>query len=191
MSEHHPSQPTPSDAEEHKERWRIWATQAPGNAAFAASGLSGAIGFATTAINSAVLLNGAAATAMLALLGSVWGSASSDVLPLLIPKVAECLWYFGGGAVVAVCAAGLAYVSQSAFNEQAHNEVSLENTKLVYPNWTPDAKKERYARIARNFGIALQIAGIVAFIGSITLFCIGAGKGLSALQLVAEAFPNP
>lgn len=191
MSDGEPTtgKPVPTQAQ-LEERARIWATKTPADATILAAGLTGVIGFATTAINAAVLLNGAAATAILALVGSVWSSTVSDALPLLLPVAADCIWFFAVGAALAVCAAGFAVLSQVVANScmMLFNE-SLNN-QLVAPHLPPNGEAERMLHFYRLILVGFRIASALAFIGSVGFFAVGANNGLQALSIVTEAFPR-
>lgn len=65
-----------------------------------------------SALKSALLINGGAAAATLAFIGSVWSSTKT---PALLPSLAYGLSLFVWGVLSAACAAGATYLSQAGY----------------------------------------------------------------------------
>ena len=70
-----------------------------------------------SALKSALLINGGAAVALLAFVGSIWNSANKAALPL----VADALLYFVYGVLSAAIASGAAYLAQAGYGREFGN----------------------------------------------------------------------
>ncbi len=81
----------------------------------------GAIRFAEIALKSAVLINGGAAVAFLAFIGTLWTGTAEN--PESIMKLSGPLMMFVWGVFLGALSSGLAYLTQICYAEGAHNEL--------------------------------------------------------------------
>jgi hypothetical protein len=174
----------------HDHAMKVWAAMVPANATLASAQMTGLLSFATTAINAAILLNGAAATALMALLGTVWGSSGDKVFAVVFPVAVESLIYFAMGAFMATASAGVSYLSQAAFNDAVTRSIAIENEKLHVPPKPPNASAEIKRKIAVSLGQSLRVVGVGLFCMSLGAFYLGAEHGLDSLQAAIPVFPK-
>ena len=124
---------------------------------------------ARAAVQAALLINGAAATAVLAFLGSV--SASST--PHHVPKaLVWALVSFGVGVFFAACTAVAAYVANHRYAEA----VGAKRSTWVHPFIEPTEGSGRHDALARRFHTAAYVfvAGtLLAFVSGITAATVG------------------
>ncbi len=135
-----------SDDKDFEARWRhweskfrIWEVQMEDRLGRDAEMMGGIIAYGNLALKSVILVNGAAAVALLAFLGHIWGT--NDATLNVAVKAGESLGWFVAGTCVGVAAAGMAYVAQVVFLEVG----------------------QRPGNIARVFVVALGIVGLVDF----------------------------
>lgn len=80
--------------------------------------LRSTIAIAQSALKSSLLINGAAAVALLAFIGNVW--SSKEHIPTVL-GVANAMGFFVSGVLTAAVAAGFAYLAQAGYgNEFGH-----------------------------------------------------------------------
>lgn len=184
-------EPKPNGAsltpEQYEKGLAKWVAKSPGDDTIYAAGLAGVIGFATTAINASILLNGAAATALLAFVASVSGSTQSGTLEKLLPQVKNCLFLFSFGAGAAVVSAILAYFAQSLFNDLTSRNRYIDNSKLVNPQFTANEEFNKKSSRLAFFGELFRVAGILAILASIASFAVGVNEGVMMFDRFAVA----
>ena len=126
-----------------------------------------AAAFAGAALKSAILLNGAAALAMLAFIANQWsvpaeGKEAAKDAAVLVPA----LRHFVVGVFSAVLATGFGYFSAFA-----------ENRGLWY--WVKD--KEKVHKTLFTLGWAFSIVAIVCVVYAYVRFWLGMEAGIAAL----------
>jgi len=144
---------------EYDHEMRVWQ----GNLTIATMHMQAVTGFGTLTINSAILTNGAAAVAVLALLGAV---SEKDYFNLILPPACNSLGYFGAGTFAAMLAAACSYISQSFYME--------EHVKSA------DSKQE----VTSIWGKGFFAAAVLAVAVAICAFPMGLYAGLNALALI-------
>ena len=110
-----------------------------------------------------MLVNGAAAIAVLAFLGSIWAGNAKEGQAAAI-KLAPALEWFVWGVGLGVLTAGLAYLAQVTFLE------------LPKPK---DGKGKNWAMI---IGGSLRLGAIVAAFAGIAMFAMGANRALDVFM---------
>ena len=122
-----------------EDRFGIWQVQTEDQLGRDVEMFRGIIAFGILALKSVILVNGAAAVALLAFLGHIWGT--SDAALNVAVKAGESLGWFVAGTGAGVAAAGLAYITQVVFQEVG----------------------QRLGNIVRVFVVALGIVGLIDF----------------------------
>ncbi len=175
----------PFDVYEH--RMRVWGASVEARAAMFAAHTQAVTGYATAAINAAILLNSAAAGAVLALLGALWGG-DPHALAIAIGTASRSIALFAAGAILAAASAILAYFCQSwvAVDDLAQLRIDTDNNM----NGAGSARPEDIARQARGkrLGDIFRVAAIIAGVASVVAFGTGALFGVDALLLVRDVF---
>ncbi len=167
---------------------RVWSAKAPADATLGAAHLAGLLSFAALAINAAIILNGAAATAVIALLGTLWGASGPDAFSFILPAAVESLKAFGIGAASAVAASGLAYLSQAAFVDLLQRNIDFETQKLNVPPATPDAAAVATRDRIKFWAETFRFVAILLFVISLGAFIYGAKLGLDNLESLVSIF---
>ena len=113
-----------------------------------------AIQFALAAVRGTILINGAAAVALLTFIGQ-YASASDGKFAAVAVSLATSLYWFGLGAFLGVLVAALSYVAQIAF---AHE----------FTKW----------------GEVFRIPAVLAAIGGMLFFYLGLHNAITSFQSV-------
>jgi hypothetical protein len=111
------------------------------------------VGLARSAIQASLLINGAAAVAVILLLGAVLAASSERGLPLDVPRLKWAIALFGAGLFLAGITFVNAYVAQGAL---ASGQSSA-------------------------FGIVMRRLGLGLIVGSLLAFLVGLGLVVSAI----------
>lgn len=121
---------TPETPAEYEHRMRVWESEGARNMRVREAtvlaqmeGFRGTINFATLAIKSLILVNGAAAIALLTFVGHLWaGDPNGLAAPRLAHELKCSFILFGAGVGTGVLCAGLSYLAQAFFVERIpHN----------------------------------------------------------------------
>lgn len=107
------------------------------------------------AIKSALLINGGAAVAFLAFLGTAWSRFSSTAVKMLLGGALE---YFTWGVVLTGIGAAIAYICQAAFG----GELGRHGDKIAEP---------------------LRYSAILSVLGSYFLFYLGCSSAITAFGI--------
>ena len=155
------------DPEYQKRKWEAdlahWRAKVDASLQSQLAMFSGIIEFAVVAIKGIVLVNGAAAIAVLAFLGSIWAGNAKEGREAAI-KLAPALEWFVWGVGLGVLTAGLAYLAQVAILELPQPE---------------DGKGKNWASI---IGGPLRLGAIVAGFAGIVMFFGGADRAITVFM---------
>ncbi len=112
-----PSQTVLSEAEleRYKTKLNSWLGSQQRQHEWNLEMLRSTISFAQMALKSSLLINGAAAVALLAFIGNVW--RSKEHIATII-GVANSMGYFVSGVLTAAVAAGFAYLAQAGYGNE-------------------------------------------------------------------------
>lgn len=122
-------------------------------------------------INTSILINGAAAIALLAFLGNTFGKGASG--PSITPFI-KCLFLFAWGVFSGAWAAGFTYLAQSFFAKYYEAAMQVALINFNNPDPVGEAKKTML-----KWGYFFQALAIVATATSLILFFFavyGSGK---------------
>lgn len=124
---------------------------------------------ARAAVQAALLINGAAATAVLAFLGSV----SASTLPHHVPRA--LVWALGGfgiGVFFAACTAVAAYAANHRYAESIGAKRSTWEHPFVEPTPTSN-RHETWAARLHLAGYVFVAGTLLAFVSGVTAAAVG------------------
>ena len=135
-----------------------------------------------SALRSAMLINGGAAVAVLAFVGTAWGSGMP---PEIFTQIAKALGSFAFGVLSAAFGAGTAYLVQRAFVEGLDS--GAEQGSQQHPDEQGDSEKGGATRDWDKIGYQLNYLAVVFVIASFVLFGFGAYLAYNALVSLSAA----
>lgn len=104
------------ELEYEKQKWEGELARYKALASTSSEMFKGLINFATLTLRGLILINGAAAIALLAFLGHVWSTGGTNVA-IAAQGLVTPIWLFAMGTGLGLLASGLAYISQTIFAE--------------------------------------------------------------------------
>lgn len=140
------------------QKMRVWEVQATAQNAVDVEMFKGIITFATLAIKSLILVNGAAVISLLTLLGHLWaGDGTSTIAQSFTSELAPSFMWHTLGVGAGVLSAAFAYLTQVLFME----------VRPVHRNW---------------WGEGFRIAAVAAAITSFAGFVVGGWCAISVFS---------
>lgn len=127
-----------------------------------ATHLAAVTDFAALAIKSIILGNGAAAVAVLAFLGAVWGKPEA---PAVASQAIESIKIFGAGVFAAMLSGAFSY-----FAQYSYSKADLADEKSRAPkNWI-------------RFGASCHVVAVISALLGVLSFAYGAWVSIEALS---------
>ena len=128
-----------------------------------------------TALKSAIIINGAAAAALLAFIGGIINTVENRVL---ISDIGQALLIFTTGVGLAGIATGLRYIAQWLFHDSFDKKITRKTVEI---------KECRLEKIANCLRILLVLIGIASFV----MFFWGGWKSYTALTKLQNSYTIP
>jgi hypothetical protein len=151
---------------------RVWEAKLAGHYSAFNTHMTMVANFASLAINSIILANGAAAGGILAMLGAMWGD---EAITKVLPPALRSLEIFAYGAFGAIVAASFSYCAQYFYAHANFNSIN-----------------EKYDRhnLLNRIAIVFHVVALLAAVAGVASFIVGSLWGIEALQGAKGGVPS-